>query len=446
MSIVSPIARVKAGNLVDLPSHTIHSGYVIDQKHEIVDHVMFLVMHAPRTFTGQHTVEITCHNNQFIIERIIELAIAYGARHAQEGEFTRRAFLNKKIDLVQAEAINELICANNQLALKKSLAQLQGSFSHFVIDLEEKLLKVLAFSEASFEFLDDEITFADQIREQLDHIINEVAEAKKSYNQQQQIRQGFRVAIIGSVNAGKSSLFNALLNRSRAIVTPIPGTTRDVLEAGMYVGGNYWTLVDTAGLRRTHDIIEQEGIKRAHDEAHSADVILLTFDSSQTMSIEETNVYQELLENYRNKIIAVANKADLDSIPTEMDLTPLILSLSKDQSGNTDFAKNFNNNICSVSSVTRAGIDQLQHAIEQKIAQILAAADSPFMLNKRQYHLLSEVEKRLQHIRSMIVGDIAYELLSYELKEALSMLSELTGKSVSEQAMDQVFRSFCVGK
>ncbi len=426
LTIAANIAHIKAGKIIDLGSHTIHAGYVIDQQGGVVDQVMFLIMHGPRTFTGHHTVEITCHNNQFIVERIIELAIAHGARHAQEGEFTRRAFLNKKIDLVQAEAINELICANNQQALKKSLAQLQGSFSHFVSELEQNLLRVLAFSDASFEFLDDEITFADQIRASVDQTISAVMAAKKSFNQQQHIRQGFRIAIIGSVNAGKSSLFNALLNRNRAIVTPIPGTTRDVLEAGLYVQGNYWTVVDTAGLRRTDDVIEQEGIQRAHDEAQSADVILLAYDSSRNMNADEASVYAALLEKYAGKTIVVLNKSDL---PAKIDLS----------SGS-------NGPIISVSSLSRTGIDVLQQAIEQKIDTMLAAADSPFMLNKRQYHLLADLENRLNHIKTMVEGDIAYELLSYELNHALALLSELTGKSVSEQAMDQVFRSFCVGK
>ena len=220
-------------------------------------------MRSPKTFTGQDTVEITCHNNQFIIEEIINLAIANGARLAQQGEFTKRAVFNGKIDLVQAEAINELIHAQTQLALKQSLAQLTGSFSHCLASLEKELLKALALSEASFEFLDEEMDFAPQIQALISSLQNTITGIKKTFNQQQQIRQGIRIAIIGSVNAGKSSLFNALLNQDRAIVSAIAGTTRDAIEAGVYTKGNYWTLVDTAGLRQTHDIIEQEGIKRS---------------------------------------------------------------------------------------------------------------------------------------------------------------------------------------
>ena len=211
--------------LLDAVTHTIHYGSIVESNGTIIDNVLFLIMRAPKTFTGQDTVEITCHNNQFIIEQIIALAIANGARVAQEGEFTKRAVLNGKIDLVQAEAINELIHAQTQMALKQSLSQLNGSLSNWLVSIEQELLKALALSEASFEFLDEEMEFAPQISAMITHVMGTITEIKKTYNQQQQIRQGIRVAIIGSVNAGKSSLFNALLNQNRAIVTAIAGTT-----------------------------------------------------------------------------------------------------------------------------------------------------------------------------------------------------------------------------
>jgi tRNA modification GTPase len=411
--------------LVEQPTHTIHAGWVVDQGAVKVDQVMFLLMTGPRTFTGQNTVEITCHNNPFICERIIELAIMHGARLAQEGEFTRRAYLNNKIDLLQAEAINELIHANTSFALKKSLAQLDGSFSSWIGKLEQSLVKMLAYSEASFEFIEDELTFGQEMLELICNVLDDVSTIKKSFNAQNQIRQGIRIAIIGSVNAGKSSLFNAILNRSRAIVTPTPGTTRDVIEAGMYINGNYWTLIDTAGLRSTDDVIEQEGIKRAHEEAHAADVILLVFDSARELTAAELATYRELLGKYENKIIVIANKADLTVQVTH----PLVAQST-----------------LAVSTTTRHNIPELQTLIEGKIAALLNAVQSPFLLNQRQYNLLLGLEQKLFIIKSMLSGEIEYELVSYELREAIANLSELTGKSISEQAIDQVFKSFCIGK
>ncbi len=296
IDIASKISTLASGKtLTQALSHTVHYGSVIDTNQKVVDKVMFIVMHAPRTFTGQNVVEITTHNNQFLVEEIIAHAINHGARLAQQGEFARRAVLNEKIDLVQAEAINELIHANTQLALKKSLAQLEGSFSHWIESIEQKLIKALALSEASFEFIDEEdLEFNQQINTIITKTLDTIARLKHTFDQQQQIREGIRIAIIGSVNAGKSSLFNALLKKDRAIVTSIAGTTRDVIEAGLYKNNNYWTLIDTAGLRQTENIIEQKGIERSHKEAELADIILLVIDGSRTMTTQEQQVYNEL--------------------------------------------------------------------------------------------------------------------------------------------------------
>lgn len=427
VTIASNISSLASSKLLtELPTHTIHYGKIINKHGASIDSVMFLLMHAPRTFTGQDTVEITCHNNPFIINDIIEQAIAHGARLAQEGEFTRRALLNKKIDLVQAEAINELIHAHTAQALKKSLAQLEGSFSHWIQGLEKELMKALAFSEASFEFIDEEMEFGDRIKNIIDHVLATITTIKKTFDQQQQIRQGVRIALIGSVNAGKSSLFNALLNKERAIVTNIAGTTRDAIEAGLYKSNSYWTLIDTAGLRQTNDIIEQEGIARSLQEAQLADIIVLVVDSARVMTDEEKAVYNRVIADHAHKIIMVHNKIDLRII--QQAFAPELPALE-------------------ISSKERTNIELLEQHIEQKINTLFAQADAPFLLNKRQFTLLIALEKTLLEIQTTIhSGSIAYELLSYHLQDALAHVTELTGKTISEQGMDAVFREFCVGK
>lgn len=477
LEIASKIAQLPSHKLLqDVPSHTIHYGSIVEPSGTIVDTVLFMVMQAPRTFTGQNTVEITCHNNQFIIEQIIALAIAHGARLAQEGEFTKRAVLNGKIDLVQAEAINELIHAQTQMALKQSLAQLNGSLSSWLISIEQQLLKALALSEASFEFLDEEMEFAPQISAMIASVIHTISEIKKTYNQQQQIRQGIRVAIIGSVNAGKSSLFNALLNQNRAIVTAIAGTTRDAIEAGAYKNGNYWTLVDTAGLRRTDDVIEQEGIRRSFEEAHKADIIILAYDFTRSLSSEEKEVYQLITEKYPNKIINVMTKADykpfLDSpsssgsLETNGEIESIFNSHVRVDgaetspltpkgvlSRRTEYSPFVSSehlcesrNIIHLSSKTKTNIDSLEHAIEQKIATLFADIESPFLLNQRQYNLLLTLETKLADIKKMLEKPVAYELLSIHLQDAIADLAQLSGKAISEAGMDMVFREFCIGK
>jgi len=427
ITIATRFSSVASGiRLIDAASHTIHYGRVVDEKTTTIDQVLFLLMHAPRTFTGENTVEITCHNNPFIIEAIINQAVTHGARRAKEGEFTKQAVLNNKMDLIQAEALNELIHANTQMALKQSLQQLKGSLSQWVHDIEEQLYHALAYSESSFEFIDEEIQFGAQIADIITNIQCKIIDIKKTYTQQQQIRQGVRIALIGTVNAGKSSLFNALLNKDRAIVTNIAGTTRDSIEAGMYKNDTYQTLVDTAGLRHTDDTIEQQGISRSHEEAQQADVILLVIDSTRNLTPDEQAIYESIRSLYPDKIITVYNKIDQTEHCAAHDSATA--------------------SCVRVSSLTKAHIDQLEGLIAEKIATLFNHLESPFLLNQRQFNLILELEQKLTVIQQMLTGPIAYELLSCHLQEALENLTEFSGKTISEKGMDTVFRNFCIGK
>ena len=422
---VDSFTRLASGKTVlDVPTHTIHYGTVFDDEKSPIDQVMIIVMDAPRTFTGQDVIEITCHNNPFVIDAIIEQALKKGIRLAQEGEFTKRAFLNKKIDLVQAEAVQELIGAQTQQALKGSLAQLQGTLSQWIVTLETSLIRALAWCEASFEFLDEEQEFANQIEASIKIVIAQIEELKKSFPMQQQIRQGVRIALLGSVNAGKSSLFNALLHQQRAIVTDIAGTTRDVIEAGLAYGGNNWTLVDTAGLRNTADTIEQEGIKRSLEEAHKADVILLILDGSRPLTSQEQEVYTNILDNYPSKTVLIHNKADLPAHPN-----PLLTKAA-----------------VAVSSLPGHSLNSVNKILEEKIAMLFGINELPFLLNQRHQSLLLTLEQKLQATLPLFQGTIPYELISYHLQDAITCLTELTGKSISEAGLDMVFKEFCVGK
>lgn len=428
-SVIDTIVKLPGNKrLTDQASHTIHFGTVVDKHEQPIDQVLFLVMRAPKTFTGEDVLEITCHNNPFIINAIIKQALRIGARLAQPGEFTQRAFENKKIDLVQAEAINELLSAQTEAALKKSLAQLQGSLSSWIVSIEQKLIKAYAWSEASFEFLEDDGDFGAEIKQQLNDVLNTVRQVKKTFDVQKQIREGFRIALVGSVNAGKSSLFNRLLGQQRAIVTPIAGTTRDTIEAGLYRNGNYWTLIDTAGLRQTDDIIEQAGIERSWEEAHKADCVILVIDRSRAMTPEEQGFYQQLHARYSHKIIPILSKADL---PAQANVSALAFK---------------SNDYLALSSTVNNNCDTLEQTIQSQIDNLLKRSDAPFLINQRHYALLVALEQQLEHIITMLNSDIQYELVSHHLRSALEDLSQLTGKTISEAAMDMVFKEFCVGK
>jgi tRNA modification GTPase len=382
-------------------------------------------MKAPKTFTGQHVVEITCHNNQFLIERIIDRLIFCGARLAQAGEFTRRAVIAGKIDLIQAEAINDLISAQSEVGMKAALAQLEGSLSSWIVDIENKLVEAVVLCEASFEFLDEEMSFDDLILARMRDLETTMQSVLSTFDKQQYIKQGVRIALVGSTNAGKSSLFNALLNKNRAIVTDIEGTTRDTLEAGLFRQGMHLTLVDTAGLRQTDDVIERQGIDRSFEEVASADVVLVVYDASRFYQPHELAVYKSVLAQYVDKVILVQNKIDLGSQLLFADICSSI----------------------AVSAVTKVGLEELYQVVHKKINQLLGGGATPYLLNQRQYTLLYAAQQALASlVKRYAVVAIEYELLAHDLKMVLAQLEELTGKTVSEKTFDAVFRSFCVGK
>ncbi len=428
-SIANSCAHLSSGKpLSSVTTHTIHHGWVVDNAGKKLDEVLFLAMRGPRTFTGEDTIEITCHNNQFLIELLIERIIACGARPAQPGEFTRTAVENNKIDLLQAEAINDLIHAQSQQALKHALNQLEGSLSQQLATLEKKVLQIIGLCEASFEFLEEDVDFSNQMRERIQTTLETIAHLKKNFDQQQLVRQGVRIALVGTVNAGKSSLFNALIGKNRAIVTNIAGTTRDVIEAGSYHNGMYWTFIDTAGLRNTDDVIEKEGIERSYQEAHNADLVLLVNDASRLLTDAEKLVYETILSSYPTKTILVHNKIDALLPASLKNITADCLAIN------------------SVSTKTAEGIEALHLTITHAVDTMITKTDSPFLLNKRHMTLLISFESKLLTVSDLLQKTIEYELVAYHLKDALSVLTELTGKSVSEKAMDMIFRDFCIGK
>jgi len=433
--VANNLSRLSSGlSIAAVSTHTIHHGYVIDARgnNAVIDEVLFFVMHGPRTFTGQDTIEISCHNNHFIIDRIITCALAAGARAAKHGEFSKRAFLQGKIDLVQAEAINELITAPTEQALQQSLATVQGSLSSHIADITKRLTLLQGYVEASFEFLDEEQRDFDidtQIRQRIQELLETIAGLKKHYSQQKYIKDGIRVALLGSVNAGKSTLFNALVGHERAIVADHAGTTRDSIETNIYSNGTFWLLIDTAGIRQTDDTIELKSIQRSLYEASLADIIVLVVDSTRELSEQELVQYQDLVAKYREKIIVVANKIDHTG-SYDISGLPFIGTMP----------------IIAVSAQQRCGVDVLQKALEEKMQALFAHLQSPFLLNQRHFALLTELEQGLQFIANMCTDGINYEVAACNLGGLQEKISELTGKNVTEKMLDAIFDEFCVGK
>ena len=432
VTVADRMAKLPASKkLSEQKSHTIHYGFVADVHGQHIDQVLFLLMRAPHTFTGQDVVEITGHNNQFLVEAIIDRALQCGARLATNGEFTQRAVELGKMDLVQAEAMNDLIHAQTAESLKYSLSQLQGSFSCWIATIEQTVIEMLAFCEGSFEFLDEEgIEFIDDIKIKMTGVIEKIETLLQTYSKQQYIKDGIRIALVGSVNVGKSSLFNCLVNKKRSIVTEIAGTTRDIVESGVYKNSGFLTFVDTAGIRQTDDRIEKEGIDRSLQEVIDADIVLLVIGGSVQLSQDQIAEYEKFLKMYGSKIIIVQNKMDLSGV---IDVVELL---------------NLGSNIplVQISAKNSLNIEKLHQVLEQKMQELKGSGQVTCLLNQRQYTLLSTFFNQLKNIVPMLEHPVDYELVSYRLRESLQSLSEVSGRSVSEAALNQVFKSFCVGK
>ena len=390
--------------------------------------VLFFIMRNPKTFTGQDTIEISCHNNPFIIENIIACALQSGARQARAGEFAKRSFLNGKIDLLQAESINDVIHAPTQLALQKALSQLEGTLSHHFETIENNIIELLTLVEASFEFLEEEqrdLSFDKLVKNRISEILEHIKTILESSSLHQQVKEGIRVAIIGSVNAGKSTLFNALVKKDRAIVSTIEGTTRDSIEAGIQRNGQFWTVIDTAGLRSTGNTIEKKGIERSYQEAEKADVILLVYDASRPLSTAEEDIYQTILSTHATKSIVLGNKSDL----AQSQKHPLASKTT----------------LC-IAAKENLGVNNLEVTITEKITALFKELNSPYLLNQRQQLIIAEIGKHLEFIANSYSNSIEYEVVAYQLRDTLSKVSELTGKAISESVLDTVFSKFCIGK
>jgi tRNA modification GTPase len=419
-------------SITQVPSHTVHHGFVRHPlTHQLIDEVMFIALRGPRTFTGQDTIEITLHNNPFLIAALFDAALEVGIVRAEAGDFSKRAFLNGKIDLLQAEAIHEVITAANESQVHAALLQLQGSFSSVVHEIENELLSLLVHVEASFEFLDEEqrdLDFQGKITLMLTSLIDNIDRILEKNQGQQRIKDGVRIALIGSVNAGKSTLFNGLVGKKRAIVSPHAGTTRDTIEASLYSAGFFRTYVDTAGIRKTDDVIEREGIERAEAEGQSADLLLLVVDGSMHLSSEQIEIYNRLLKKHAEKILIVCTKSDIKDF-----MIPEWLSDKKDV-------------IFSVSTENHAAMQQLTKAVDAKIVAIVGDCKAAYLLNNRQAGHLQVVQTQCREALQAVQAGFQVEIIALHLHQALEQLVQLTGKNVTERCHDEIFRNFCVGK
>ena len=410
-------------------THTVHYGKIVDPRsRETVDQVLLTVMQAPQTYTAEDTVEITCHGGALVLQKVLELAVHSGARLALPGEFTLRAFLNGRIDLAQAEAVADLISARSDSGLKMALRQLEGRLSFRIESIRAKIVHLLAELEARIDFPDQDIQAEDkrQIVSQMCETEHNLQELVSTYEEGKILQEGLNVVIIGCPNVGKSSLLNLLLQKDRAIVTPIPGTTRDVISDYANFAGVLVRLVDTAGFRIAGDVIEIEGIKRAEAEIKKGDLILLVIDCSAKVSEEEKILEQKLSQqNY----IVVLNKIDL---VTREEISRLKNSFSGRQ-------------LVKLSCLSEEGLPELKQKIITGSVQVRAEAEV-VISNLRHKEALERAKSALQTAKKSLEEDMSLEFAALDVKKCLDAVGEIIGKTYTDEILNQIFSNFCIGK
>lgn len=410
-------------------SHTAHVGIVVDAHGERVDQVVCTVFRAPHSYTGEDVVEVSCHGGTYTSRRILELLIETGARMAQPGEFTKRAFLNGKMDLAQAEAVADLIHARSDAARRTSLEQLSGGLSREVQALRRSLIDAVGLLELELDFAEDGYEFLDRdkVRGLMENARSTLDRLLGSYAAGKVYRDGVKLVLTGAPNAGKSSLLNALLKESRAIVTDVPGTTRDVIEEGLSIGGVLFRLVDTAGLRPTADPIEREGVERAHEQLRSADVVIWVVDL--LAPVLPTKAAADSIG--RSHLILALNKSDAVS------------SSSPDPAGPDHRAR-----VLRISAKTGDGI----HQLEREMLSVAIGRDFPdtpegaTVTNSRHYDILHRANRSLNLAMESLGSGRTGEFLAVDLRDALNALGELTGEITTDDIMNEVFSRFCIGK
>ena len=414
--------------LEDMLTHTIHYGFIRDGK-EFIDEVLVMLMRGPRSFTAEDTVEINCHGGVYAMNRILELVIRNGARPAQPGEFTKRAFLNGRIDLSQAEAVIDVINAKNEYALKSSVSQLKGSVLKVIKNIREKIIYHIAYIESA---LDDpeHISlegYPEQLEEQVDQWKKKIHTLIASAENGKRMKEGIKTVIVGKPNAGKSSLLNVLLGEERAIVTDIAGTTRDVLEEQMSLSGISLNIIDTAGIRSTEDVVEKIGVKKAKTYAQDADLIIYVVDSST--GLDEND--EEIMEMIRGRnAIVLLNKMDLDCVTTEEDIK-----------------KYLDKPVIPVSAKEEQGIDRLEQTVKDMFYEgSISFNDEIYITNMRQKAALKEALDSLEQVSVSIQNQMPEDFFSIDLMNAYEELGSITGESVGEDLVNEIFSKFCMGK
>ena len=432
----------KEKKLCDQKSHTIHYGYITDGD-ETIDEVLVMLMRGPHSYTGEDTVEINCHGGVYVVKRFLETLLKLGARPAEPGEFTKRAFLNGRLDLSQAEAVGDLITSKNEYALQSSISQLKGNVKNKINDIRKKIIYHTAFIETALD--DPEHISVDGYGEELHVVVDEILEEIKkllaSCDNGRIIKEGIQTVIVGKPNAGKSSLLNVLIGEERAIVTDIAGTTRDVLEEHINLQGISLNIMDTAGIRDTEDIVEKIGVDKAKGHAENADLIIYVIDASSELDENDYNIF-EMIEG--KKSIILLNKTDLDVVVTKEIVEKEYFARNLAKIYNRE---SFEFPVIEISAKKKQGIDELESILKDMFYEgNLAFNDEIYITNVRHKTALNDAYQSLMKVNESIEMGMPEDFYSIDLLDAYESLGSITGETIGEDLVNEIFSKFCMGK
>ena len=445
LEIADKVIRCRKGTLSSAKGYTLKFGTIIDASGAVVDEVLASVFRSPHSYTGENSVEISCHASSYIVSTVMGLLYEAGARAAEPGEFTQRAYLNGKMDLAQAEAVADVIASQNAAAHRIAFKQMKGGFSSELRDMRGELLELVSLMELELDFSEEEVEFADRSRldSLLEQIISHVSRLIDSFRLGNAIKNGIPVAIAGATNTGKSTLLNALLGEDRAIVSDVHGTTRDTIEETLNIDGVLFRFIDTAGLRETDEVVEQIGIQRTFKKISEASIILGMIDLTRDFESTRETIRSiiEKVDFSCQKLIFLLNKTDISDVRANTDTTDLIIS----ELENKGVART-NTAIIPISAKTGSGVGNLRTHLADSQRDLLADSDTTLVTNQRHIQALTDARTSLLRVRSGLAAGLPTDLAAQDIREAIYHLGSIVGEISSDEVLGNIFRNFCIGK
>ena len=455
LTIADKVIRCRRGNISDATGYTIRFGEMLDDTGALIDEVLTSVFRAPHSYTGENSVEISCHASSYIVSRIMELLYAAGARAAEPGEFTQRAYLNGKMDLAQAEAVADVIASQNAAAHRIAFKQMKGGFSSELRDMRGELLELVSLMELELDFSEEEVEFADRSRLDtlLEQITAHVSRLIDSFRLGNAIKNGVPVAIAGATNTGKSTLLNALLGEDRAIVSDVHGTTRDTIEETLNIDGVLFRFIDTAGLRQTSEIVEKIGIERTFKKISEASIVLGMIDLTRDFDSTDETI-REILDKVdfqTQKLVLLLNKTDICEVNKNVITINNVVSRIEDK-GLKAALSNYTQNdaqtvpILPISAKTRTGIEELRSILASSQRDLLADSDTTLVTNQRHLQALTDTRTSLLRLRQGLASGLPTDLAAQDIREAIYHLGSIVGEISTDEVLGNIFRNFCIGK